>query len=91
VGDIFTGVVAPIVATGARRQTARELILRFLSGIERTGEDLASDVMAAGVSQTTFERARAELAGEGLIEQFQRDRRHWWRIAVPAVPPENAK
>ena len=85
--DVFTDAAPSVPALGAKSQVARELILRFLAGIERTGEDLASDVMAAGVSRTTFERARAGLADEGLIEQFQRDRRYWWRIAVPEAPP----
>jgi transposase len=70
--DLFTEATPPAPAMGAKRQMARELTVRFLSGLERTGEDLASDVMAAGISRTTFERARAELADEGLIEQFWR-------------------
>jgi KaiC/GvpD/RAD55 family RecA-like ATPase len=89
--DVFAAVAVPTAPAAAKRNVARDLILRFLAGIERTGEDLASDVMAAGISRTTFERARAELASEGLIEQFQRDRRHRWRIAVPIAPPEELR
>lgn len=35
----------------------------------------------------TFERARSELAAEGLIERFQKYGRHWWRLVVANRPP----
>lgn len=87
--EVFAGTTMPTVEQVNKRQVARDLIVRFLSGVPRTGEDLASDVMAASISQTTFERARAELAHEGVIERYQERHRHWWRIAVPVAPPED--
>ena len=75
---------------GWRRRVARALIERFLLRGPMTAEDLASDVEVAEISQETFERARAELAAEGLIETFQKQGRHWWRLkGIPDAPPES--
>ena len=75
---------------GWRRRVAKALIERFLLHGPMTSEDLASDVEVAEIYQETFERARAELASEGLIETFQKNGRHWWRLSqgIPDAPPE---
>jgi len=44
-------------------------------------------VLAADLSQETFHRARAELTAQGLIERYQQDARHCWRITIPDHPP----
>ena len=48
-----------------------------------------SGVMSiTGASRTSVQRARRELAVSAppTIERFQRDRQHFWRLAVPESP-----
>src|SRR4051794_37796702 len=42
----------------------------------RPEEDLRSDVLAADLSRETFDRARAELTAQGLIDRYQQAARH---------------
>jgi hypothetical protein len=78
---------------GWRRRTARVLIERFLLRGPSTSEDLLADAVAVieGISKETFERARGDLANEGVIETFQHDGRHWWRLSVPDRLPDGFK
>ncbi len=71
---------------GWRRRVARTLIERFLLRGPCTGEDLQSDVcVIEEISRETFERARSELVAEGVIEHYQQQGRHWWRLHVPRL------
>ena len=76
---------------GWRRRVARALIERFLLRGPSTAEDLASDVMVVDISRETFERARSELAADGVIERFQKDGQHWWRMVVPDRLPDDLR
>lgn len=72
---------------GRKRAVACELILRFLTGGPRAADELRADLESAGIAVRTFERARRDLAEEGVIEQYQAGGQHWWRISVPDAPP----
>jgi hypothetical protein len=81
---------------GWRRKVARALIERLLLGGPSTAEDLASDVLIVPeISRQTFERARGDLASEGVIEAYQEAGRWWWKLTfvVPddlSVTPSNS-
>jgi hypothetical protein len=93
--EIPDGIDQELVASdrprGWRRRMARVLIERFLLRGPSTSEDLLADALALDISQETFERARGELANEGVIETYQHDGRHWWRLSVPDRLPEGFK
>ncbi len=82
------------------RERAKAAILVLLSRGPMTADELEGAVLtASGTSVRTFQRARRELCEEGTIERFQAprsggrrtiaERCHWWRIAVPDLPPSS--
>jgi RecA-family ATPase len=67
---------------GWRYRVARTAIERFLLRGPMAADDLQADVTALEITQRTFERARSDLANEGVIERYQEKSRHWWRLRI---------